>query len=144
MNNFNSIYRFATKRNGIDELEKLLFIIYFIVLFISFFFKNIIVDLVCVFIFAIIVFRFLSKNLLRREKENNVYLTIINKLKFKKGDKNCDYIFKKCNKCHTILRLPLPAKRGIKHVKCPKCKKRLTVFCLKKQNVEVVRKGESI
>ena len=50
-------------------------------------------------------------------------------------------VMQDCN-VHTILRLPLPSKRGIKHVKCPKCGKRLTVVALRKLKVEVIRKDE--
>lgn len=144
MNNFNSMFRLATKRNGIDELEKLLIIIYLVLFVISWFIKNIFLDLSCVLLVIIIIFRFFSKNIFSRDKENAMYIKIKNILLFKnkKGKKNDDNIYKKCNKCHTIIRLPLPAKRGIKHVKCPKCGKRLTVFALKKLKVEVVRKGE--
>ena len=141
MNNFNNIFRFTTKRNGIDDLEKLLIVIYLVLFVIGIFIKNFFLDLGCILLIAIIVFRFLSKNITNREKENNVYLKIKNKILFKSNKKD-DYIYKKCHKCHTILRLPLPARRGIKHVKCPKCGKRLTVFTLRKLKVEVVRKGD--
>lgn len=141
MNNFNNMFRFATKRNGIDELEKLLISIYFILFIISIFIKNMFLDLFCVFLIIIILFRFLSKNIISREKENNIYLKIKNKLLFKSNKKD-DYIYKKCHKCHTILRLPIPSKRGIKHIKCPKCGKRLTTLILRKLKVEVIRKDE--
>ncbi len=144
MNNFNNMFRFATKRNGIDELEKLLIIIYLILFITSIFIKNLYLDLACVLLVVIIVFRFLSKNITSRDKENNRYLKIKNTLllKNRKNNKNDDNIYKKCSKCHTILRLPLPSKRGIKHVKCPKCGKRLTVVALRKLKVEVIRKDE--
>ena len=32
-----------------------------------------------------------------------------------------DHIYKKCSKCKTTLKLPIPYERGIKHTKCPKC-----------------------
>lgn len=139
MNNFNNIFRYTTKRNGFDELEKLLLIIYFILFIISIFYKNLILDLVCVFLVIIIIFRFLSKNIKNREKENHIYINLKNKVLLKPSNNN-DNIYKKCHNCHTILRLPLPSKRGIKHVKCPKCGKKNTMFVLKKMKVEVVRK----
>ncbi len=141
MNNFNTMFRFTTKRNGIDDLEKLLIVIYLILFITSIFIKNFYLDLGCIVLVAIIIFRFLSKNIVSREKENNIYLKIKNKLLFKQTKKD-DYIYKKCHKCHTILRLPIPTKRGIKHVKCPKCSKKNTLLILKKIKVEVIRKDE--
>ena len=34
------------------------------------------------------------------------------------------HVYKKCRHCKTILKLPLPNKRGLKKVKCPECKKK--------------------
>ncbi len=50
-----------------------------------------------------------------------------------------DHIYKKCPKCKTTLKLPIPYERGIKHTNCPKCKKRLTLFVLKKQKIEIIK-----
>ena len=59
---------------------------------------------------------------------------------FKRNCKDKDYVYKRCNKCKTIVKLPLPSKRGIKHAKCPKCKKRLTFITLKKLKIEIIKK----
>ena len=40
----------------------------------------------------------------------------------------------------TVLKLPLPDKRGINHAKCPKCKKSLTLITFKKQKIELITK----
>lgn len=141
MNSFNNIFRFTTKRYGIDNLEKLLITSFLVLFTISFFIKNLYLDLFCVLLAVIVLFRFLSKNIESREKENNRYLKIRNMLLFKSTEKD-DYVYKKCHKCHTILRLPIPTTRGVKHVKCPKCGKRLTVLILRKLKVEVIRKED--
>ena len=147
MNSFNSIYRLMTKRYGMDELNKLLFIIYIICFVISIFVRNFFLDIFNIFLLFIIIYRFCSKNISKRSKENKVILNIKSSiLKLFRLDKkyknNNQYIYKKCRDCHTILRLPLPATRGIKHAKCPQCKKRLTIICLRKQKVEVIRKED--
>ena len=71
-------------------------------------------------------------------------INIIDKIKgiFKKKKKK-ENIYKKCRKCGTVLRLPLPAKRGIKHVVCPKCKNKLKVFCFRKQKVDFIGKEKN-
>ena len=99
-------------------------------------------------------YRFFSKKIYRRSNENRMFLKVKNKIvrpfkRLKKKiinryekitDKN--YIYKKCNKCGTVLRLPIPDECGIKKVKCPKCKKRLRVLCLKKAKVEVIKSSK--
>ena len=54
--------------------------------------------------------------------------------------KDKDNVYKKCSSCKTILKLPVPSTRGIRHAKCPNCKKRLTIFTLKRQKVQVIKK----
>lgn len=61
MNNFNNIFRFTTKRYGIDDLEKLLVIILIIIFFVSIFVKNLIIDLCWICLLMIVIARFLSK-----------------------------------------------------------------------------------
>ena len=148
MKRFNELYKFMTHRYGADELNVFLFIIYIIGFITSLFIKVFILDLAVLFLFIVIVYRFFSKKLEKRSKENKVYLKIRNFIvgifnSKKRNKKKDDYIYKKCSKCKTVLRLPLPAKRGIKHVKCPKCDKRLTLFVLRKLKVEYIRKGET-
>ena len=147
MKRLNELYKFITKRNGIDELNKILLVIYLMGFITSFFIKNFYLDLSVLIIAIIIIYRFISKNLTRRNKENKIYLKIRDSITGifkprKKIKSNDDYIYKKCSKCKTTLRLPLPSKRGIKHTRCPKCNKRLTVLALKKLKVEYIRKGD--
>ena len=90
-------------------------------------------------------YRFFSKNRSARIKENNIYLKIKKNIvrPFKtliKNIKDKEHIYKKCSKCGTTLKLPLPDKYGIKHTKCPKCKKKLNVLCLKKEKIEIITK----
>ncbi len=130
----------------IDELNRLLIILWLVTLIISFFTHNFILDLIPILIFITILFRLLSKNKSARYKENNCYLKIIKTLKkpFENIIRNYKdrhvYVYKKCPKCKTTLKLPLPNKRGINHAKCPNCKYRVTLFTLRKYKVEVIKK----
>ena len=49
------------------------------------------------------------------------------------------HVYKKCSKCKTTLKLPLPKTRGINHAKCPECSNRVTLFTLRKQQPEKIK-----
>ena len=132
----------------IDELNKFLFIILVIMFVISLFISNFFVDLSKFILLFIIIFRLLSKNKVMRNKENKVFLSIIDFLlkpfnniirNFKDRKK---FVYKKCRKCKTTLKLPLPSKRGIMHAKCPNCGNRVGMFLLRKEKivVDVIKK----
>ena len=123
---------FMKGRYGIDELYKFLFVISFILLLINIIFHVTILYIIILVLYSIMIYRALSKNLYQRVKENNIYLNIKRKILnlFRKKE----YIYKKCHKCKTVMRLKTPSKRGIKHVKCPNCSKRNTYLVLKKYN----------
>ena len=131
------IGKFMLKRYGIDKLFNVMFIIYFIIYIINIFIKSIVLDIIALIVFLIMFYRFMSTNKSKRSKENEKYLKL--KSRIIECFKN-EAIYKKCSKCKTILKLPLPYKRGIKHAKCPTCGKRLTILCLKKQKIEIIRK----
>lgn len=138
--------QFMQGRYGPDALSKFLFKIYFILLILSLFIKSKIIVIINLLVFVIIFYRFFSRNIYRRSKENKFYLKIKDKIyqPFRnlkrnfKDRKEC--VYKKCHKCKKVLKLPLPSKRGIKHAKCPNCKKRLTFLVLRKEKVEIIRK----
>ena len=135
--------RFMNGRYGIDELYKFLFKVYIILLIVDIFTKNNIIIYLELIIFVFMFYRFFSKNIKARKKENKLYLKIVKIIKkpflnIKRNIDDKEHIYKKCSKCKTLLKLPLPDKIGIKHVKCPKCKKRLTVFCYRKEKIEII------
>ena len=131
------IRQYLLKINGIDELFNLMFILYFVIYIINLFIKSAILEAIGLIIFLIMFYRFMSTNKAKRKKENDKYLKMKNRII---GYFKDDCIYKKCSKCKTVLKLPLPYKRGIKHAKCPTCGKRLTILCLKYQKIEVIRK----
>jgi hypothetical protein len=138
-------------KNLIDALNRFLIVILLILIIITIFIRLFILDLLKFIILGIILFRLFSKNKIQREKENKQFLKIVNILtkpfttikRNLKDRKN--HVYKKCSKCKTILKLPLPNKRGINHAKCPNCQKRITLFTLRKKakekiKVEVIKK----
>ena len=139
------IYKFMYGRNGIDDLYKFCLYLYILLLIISIFIKSKILTIIELLLLIIMIYRSMSRNITQRKKENNLYLNIKRKVlnphkisKRKIKDKNHIYI--KCKKCKKTLRLPIPNKRGIKHVKCPKCGKRISFFTLKEEKIEIIRK----
>ena len=138
----NKIQRFMIGRYGPDDLYSFLFKIYFILLIANLFLRSSAINIIEYTLVFIILYRFLSKNIYKRRKENNKFLDLKYKFlkPFKDFKKNLsgDYLYKRCSKCDTVLKLPLPYSRGIKHSKCPKCGKRLTIFVFRKQKVEII------
>ena len=145
MSNF---LRMMYGRYGVDNLSKFLFSLYIIIFVIGLFYKNFILDTIGLLLLFIVIFRFFSKNIYKRTKENQIYLKIKNKtLKpFKNIKRNFkernEHVYKKCHKCKTTLKLPLPYERGIKHAKCPTCKNKITFLCLRKQKIEIIKDNE--
>jgi len=145
------IQKFMYGRYGPDELYHFLFKLYIIFLIIDLFIKSDILVFLELLVVIVMFYRFFSKKIYRRSDENKLFLKIKSRVlkPFRNFKKNFDrkiknikdenYIYKKCHKCGTVLRLPVPDKYGIRHVKCPKCKKRLTILCLKKEKIEVIK-----
>ena len=145
---FKSILKEAIKRS-FDELNIFLGILLLIFLVISIFVKNFIIDILPFILFGLIICRLVSSNKIRRAKENKVYLNIIGfftkPYKYFKEKDFKNNVYKKCPKCKTTLKLPLPAKSGINHAKCPNCGNRVTVVNIRhkkkeKIKVEVIKK----
>ncbi len=145
MNFIRKIISFMYGRYGVDDLYKFLFKCFFCLVLINLIFHNTILFYIELLIFVIMVYRVLSKNIYKRRRENEKFLNFKKKLlkPFSNIKRNYrdrkQYVYKKCHNCKTTLRLPLPSKRGINHVKCPECKKRLTVFSLRKEKIEIIR-----
>ena len=133
--------KFMKDRYGIDELYKFLLLICFILLVINTFISNNIIRLIEVLLIVIIFYRYISKNIKLRKKENDKYLEIKNKIiklfdynKKKYKDRNT-HMYKKCPKCKQKIRLPL--KKGKHTVKCPNCGNKFDVACHKDEKIKV-------
>ena len=142
MNNFiNKLTKFMYGRYGIDELYYFLLIICLIIIILNIFIKSSILTLIEFIILILATFRYLSKNISKRKKENKRYLyikdKIINYFKYQKrkyNDRNT-HMYKKCPKCKQKIRLPL--KKGKHTVKCPNCSHKFEVKCSKDEKVKV-------
>lgn len=133
--------KFMKDRYGIDELYKFLLLICFVLLVINTFVSNNIIRLFEVLLIVIIFYRYMSKNIKLRKKENDKYLEIKDKIiklfdynKKKYKDRNT-HMYKKCPKCKQKIRLPL--KKGKHSVKCPNCGNRFDVACHKDEKIKV-------
>lgn len=122
-------YRFMYGRYGGDDLQKFILVVYFALMVISWFIRNMWVSLcfslLLYFLLGLLLFRMLSRNIYKRQFENQKYLKIkgkiseyfryvSNKWKYRKT-----HVYRKCPSCKTKLRLP--KKKGGHNVKCPKC-----------------------
>lgn len=133
--------KFMKDRYGIDELYKFLLLICFVLIIINTFISNNIIRLFEVLLIVIIFYRYMSKNIKLRKKENDKYLEIKDKIiklfdynKNKYKDRNT-HMYKKCPKCKQKIRLPL--KKGKHTVKCPNCGNRFDVACHKDEKIKV-------
>ena len=133
--------KFMKDRYGIDELYKFLLLICFVLLVINTFVSNNIIRLFEVLLIVIIFYRYMSKNIKLRKKENDKYVEIKDKIiklfdynKKKYKDRNT-HMYKKCPKCKQKIRLPL--KKGKHTVKCPNCGNRFDVACHKDEKIKV-------
>lgn len=133
--------KFMKDRYGVDELYKFLLLICFVLIVINTFISNNIIRLFEVLLIVIIFYRYMSKNIKLRKKENDKYLEIKDKIiklfdynKKKYKDRNT-HMYKKCPKCKQKIRLPL--KKGKHTVKCPNCGNRFDVACHKDEKIIV-------
>ena len=136
----NDFQRFMYGRYGIDELTKFILKIYFVLLIINIFIRSYILTIIELLLIIIVFFRTLSKKTYKRSNENTKFLKIINKFSGKSKPKDTDtHIYKRCHHCSRVLRLPIPEKKGFKHVKCPDCHKRNTFLVLKSEKIEIIK-----
>ena len=140
----NKIQKLMYGRYGPDELYKFLFGLYIFILIINLFINNKWLSIIELLIIFIMFYRAFSKNILKRSKENKEYQKLKNNFlkplkNIKRNITDKDNIYKKCHKCKTTLKLPIPYERGIKYTKCPKCHYRDKYLILKKQKIEIIR-----
>lgn len=113
------LYDFMRGRNGMDSLNRVLFLVVLILDLISAFTKNYIVYLLFMAGSVLFFYRFLSKNLGARRRENDKFesLVRINRMKY---DMRKDYKIFKCKVCGRNIRVPRG--KGKIEVTCPVCK----------------------
>ena len=135
---FKALYKNITaSRNGIDDLLKFQFYFLILLVILDIFLDSYIVGFLQLITMISIGIRFMSKNLYRRVKENQIFnnirygmispfKNIIRRIKDRK------HLYKKCS-CGTTIKTPLPKKRGIKHTTCPNCGKRNKIIALRRK-----------
>jgi len=141
--------KFMYGRYGIDELYNFLFYSYIFLCIINLFIKSTVILIIEFFMFILMIYRVFSKKINIRKKENKIYQKLKSKvlkpfINIKRNLKDKEHIYIKCFKCKTTLKLPLPSKIGIKHAKCPKCKKRVTFFTFKREKIEITKDGKRL
>lgn len=127
-------------RYGIDQLYYFFIHLLLIVVVINLFLSSSILLFLELILFIIMIYRKYSKSIEKRRLENSKYLLIKDKIDKLFHKKNLDYIYKKCRNCKTILRFSLPGRRGLKYAICPNCHKRITIWCFRKQHIEIIKK----
>ena len=146
------LYRFMYGRYGVDKLYSFLGGVVIALLVVSVFTSVCIpnptvrlwVQIGILVIDALVIawstFRFLSKNIAKRRRENEIYLKIVRGVvrfftfNTSRGSKsgNADsaqFVFRDCTKCGSTLRLP--RKEGRHKVKCPRCSHKFRVIVKK-------------
>ena len=138
---FKTLYKSMTiGRNGIDDIVKFQFYFLIVLVILDIFVDSYIVGLLQLITMITIGFRFMSKNLYKRVKENQIFNDIRFGLisPFKnifRRIKDRKHLYKKCS-CGTTIKTPLPKKIGIKHTTCPNCGKRNRIIALRKKKVK--------
>ena len=135
---FKGIYnKMIQGRNGFDDLCKVQLYFLGILFIIDLFVDSYVVGLLQLITMIIIGYRFFSKNIYRRVKENQIFMDVKYGLfkpfkNIKRRIKDRKHLYKRC-KCGTTIKVKLPKKRGIKHAKCPNCGKRNSILALRKR-----------
>ncbi len=112
-------------RYGADTLYAFLQVLFWIVFVVNLFVRSSILSLFSSLILVWMLFRFFSRNIEKRRKENECFLRIskpmrsfisLQKMRWRERKNKR---FRRCPYCKTILRLPI--KKGVHVASCPKC-----------------------
>lgn len=123
----NKLNQFLSGRYGNDELNRFLFYIECICLFLMIFTHYFIWEILFIVSAVLYCYRAFSKNYVARSIENQKYkhykVKVQHQFKvIQKNVKEKDYKYVVCPSCAQIIRLP--KKKGKLEVKCPTCKKK--------------------
>lgn len=134
----NTISRFMVGRYGTDHFNRFLFVVYFVVWLVSGFFRRApwgwVFTLVLWAVLGLLLFRTLSRNIPRRQAENQRFLRWWGPAKgwlsqqWVRLKDIRHYRYRKCPGCGARLRLPV--KRGHRTVTCARCRHQFKSFFL--------------
>lgn len=116
---------FMIGRYGLDQLYIGMLVLYFVLLFLSRWFMPALMTGAMTIVITLAVFRMFSKNISVRQRENAVYLSVINRVKqtvrqmVRRLNDLPSKRYRECPACGVTLRLP--RKRGKHKTSCPKC-----------------------
>ncbi len=127
----NWLRRMMYGRYGNDALGNFCFVVYLLLFVLQLMFRRTPVGMVMIllsyFIILIYFFRFFSRNIYRRQMENQKFLRIWNSVKqyfrfykMKWQERKGTKVLFRCSKCHQIIRVPRG--RGKIAITCPKCR----------------------
>lgn len=116
-------------RNGIDDLCRLVMVVTFFALVVAIFFWPLVFDTLALMLLIYSMFRMLSKNIAARQRENQSYLALKQRVtgRFKntrnywatRKQYKSTHKFFTCKNCHHHLRVPKG--KGTVVVTCPNC-----------------------
>lgn len=119
------IIRFMYGRYGADQLYYGLLILSFVLMLINAFIRLLILDIAVWAILILMIYRTFSRNIYKRQLENQKFLKIWNPIKSKLSllisriKESKTHRYRKCLHCKAILRLP--KRKGRHTVNCPRC-----------------------
>lgn len=138
MNNYNGrpsfrerIARFMMGRYGVDRLYYFLLALTFILIVINLFIGSFIISLLESALICCSIFRVMSRNVYKRQQENEKFLKITEKPRKFFNLQKCrirdrkTHVYRRCPSCKNNLRLP--KQKGRHTVACPCCKNRFDV-----------------
>lgn len=119
------LWTWMAGRYGVDSLYYALLVLSLIFWIIQLIFPHWIWAVLCLTVLAFAIFRFLSRNRVRRAKENAVWMKVWGPIKawFRLQMNRLKDIrtrrYRRCPHCKAVLRLPV--RRGGHTVTCPRC-----------------------
>ena len=126
------VERFMMGRNGPDALGKFIFTLWIILAIVNLFIESWVIAIIESLLAIYYIFRYLSRNVYKRQRENAFYIKVRGKvkapfvmLKNRWRDRKT-HVYKKCPNCKSTLRLPKI--KGTHVVKCVRCAHRFDIY----------------
>lgn len=122
---------FFTGRNGADQLYMFLMVCCFVLIAVNIFVKSPVLYVFELLLAGFTIYRFMSKNIYKRQAENRFFLGLVSKIKDffnlqrRKFADRKTHVYRTCPSCKKHLRLP--KKKGEHNVCCPCCKNNFSV-----------------
>lgn len=119
--------RFLAGRYGVDQLNKFLVILAFVLFLMSSIFRNRLYYFLGIVVWGIELYRMMSRNYYKRMDENQLYLNLYGKFKhqllcLRNNLKDKQHKYYTCPKCYKMVRVPRG--KGKISISCPSCSTR--------------------